>query len=210
MTEAKEKKTLEDRLNDLSAKIRGLEQRLKDQFGIEVDLNKDGKIGKAHVGILVSIAMACFACVGLARDMGTAGFNDATYGTAMVTTDDAGTATLYVDGVVASGTVTAAAFSGPSTGDMTGDEIKTTPSEKLTVEFPNNSTNTVKGALVLQDLTTNTGVKANNAVEVRGTFSNSQDAVAFGTVGFRAVDVTTNSQDGAVYVKVQLFPFPSL
>jgi len=63
------------------------------------DFNGDGLIGKLKLVLLAVGVGLLVASPAVARDVGAAGFDNDTMGKAVVTTDDAGTATLEIDAI---------------------------------------------------------------------------------------------------------------
>ena len=106
----------------------------------ELNLVKDGKKGRISIGAVLAIALCAVLALAIpvfARNVGTAGFDNATMGKAMVTTDDAGTATLEVDAVdtdsIDPGTLT-------SVESITFDDgqvIDTADTTNMTITLPN-------------------------------------------------------------------------
>lgn len=105
----------------------------------ELNLVKDGTKGRISIGAVLAIALCAVLALAIpvfARNVGTAGFDNDTMGKAMVTTDDAGTATLEVDAVATDSIDPGTLTSVESITFDDGQVIDTADTTNMTITLP--------------------------------------------------------------------------
>ena len=185
----------EKKLDAIATRIRKIESFLSD-FGLAIDIDGDGKVGKASIALLVSIFIVATVGLGFGRDWINYTVNEgANAGTATWGTDDAGTSTLVTDASTISnqtinGTVTL----------QNGETIDNATDADVRITYDDDAA--ILGEVVLESDNAAANIVDNDSFVIRAKAfpSNSTAKVDIGQAKFVFTDVTSNSVDGSFVI----------
>lgn len=200
--------------NDLKAFVRKESKRTSGKFKDNSDNWKefcrtrigsgaiDGKMktaGSVKLGLIVLVAVVGLALVLPVMALRpVSGFSSTQMGTARVFTDDAGTATLKIDTI----SVTNLSFDAV----ILSNNIQITGSASNVVEIVVTASDSVSlFSLELKSSNASNLVANSDTINLKAVAKNDQNEdIDYGTIQFVLTDVTTNTEDGTIIMKIQV------
>lgn len=193
------KKEIAKQIGDVWAVLKRLKNAAEIHWGVDID--KDGKIGgRAPVWSLLAVLLVSVVIAMATSDIVVWYDSDATKGTAKITSDDAGTATLTVDAIA--GNVT-----GTVTGDPTCDDINASgaTSDTLGINLPASATAVLGTVRYVTATASNAMTDADYVKTDLLVGPNSANgATVYAYMKAIAADVTAATEDGSIALGIEV------